>query len=117
MCNGLGFAASMTDYCGKILTIQMITNQDIGKNQKYIMVEPELHWGFNDDMIDDLADSDKPKMVSLDEVCKWLRNTLYIHTEEIEDKHWGRIDTTDWVTCDYDSVDEFIKAFRKTMEG
>ena len=36
MCNGLGFAASMTDYCGKVLTIQTITNQDIGKNQKYI---------------------------------------------------------------------------------
>lgn len=76
MCNGLSFTESMTDYCGKVLTIQMITNQVIGKNQKYIMVEPELPWGFNDDMIEGIADSDKPKMVSLDDVCNWLEEHM-----------------------------------------
>ena len=27
--------------------------------------------------------------------CEWLNKTLYIHTEEIEDKHWNEIKTFD----------------------
>lgn len=49
--------------------------------------------------------------------CEWLNKTLYIHTEEIEDKHWNEIKTFEWVTSDFDSVSDFIDGFREAMEG
>lgn len=53
----------------------------------------------------------------LDRACEWLNNILYIHTEIEEDKDWGETNSTDWVTSDYDTVGEFITAFRQAMEG
>lgn len=52
----------------------------------------------------------------IEKACEWLSKTLYIHTEEIEDKHWNEIKTFDWVTSDFDSVSDFIEDFRKAME-
>ena len=52
----------------------------------------------------------------IEKACEWLNKTLYIHTEEIEDKHWNEIKTFDWVTSDFDSVSDFIEGFRKAME-
>ena len=52
----------------------------------------------------------------IEKACEWLSKTLYIHTEEIEDKHWNETKTFDWVTSDYDSVSDFIDGFRKAME-
>lgn len=52
----------------------------------------------------------------IEKVCEWLSKTLYIHTEVIEDKHWNEIKTFDWITSDYDSVGDFINAFKKAME-
>lgn len=52
----------------------------------------------------------------INKVCGWLSKTLYIHTEEIEDKHWNETKTFDWVTSDYDSVSDFIDGFRNAME-
>lgn len=52
----------------------------------------------------------------IDKACEWLSKTLYIHTESIEDKHWNKIETFDWVTSDYNSVSDFIDGFRKAME-
>ena len=46
----------------------------------------------------------------------WLEKTLYIHTEMEEDKDWGITNTMNWVTSDYDSVEDFINGFCKTME-
>lgn len=48
--------------------------------------------------------------------CEWFSKTLYIHTEETEDKHWNETKTFDWVTSDYDSLSDFIDGFRKAME-
>ena len=48
--------------------------------------------------------------------CEWMRNTLYIHTEMNEDKDLGEMSVINWVTSDYDSVEEFIHRFRKAME-
>lgn len=48
--------------------------------------------------------------------CEWLSKTLYIHTEEIEDKFWNETETFDWVTSDFSSVSSFIEGFRKAME-
>ena len=56
------------------------------------------------------------KQKFIEKACEWLSKTLYIHTEEIEDKHWNEIKTFDWVTSDFDSVSDFIEGFRKAME-
>lgn len=53
----------------------------------------------------------------LDRACEWLNKILYIHTEIEEDKDWGETNPTNWVTSDYDTVGEFITAFRQAMEG
>lgn len=56
------------------------------------------------------------KQELIKKACEWLNKTLYIHTEEIEDKHWNEIKTFDWVTSDFDSVSDFIEEFRKAVE-
>lgn len=52
----------------------------------------------------------------IEEACEWLKKTLYIHTEFDTDIVWGTTDVTDWVTSDYDSVNEFIEAFKKAID-
>ena len=52
----------------------------------------------------------------IEKACEWLSKTLYIHKEEIEDKHWNMTETVEWVTSDYDSVSDFIEQFKKAME-
>lgn len=47
---------------------------------------------------------------------EWFERTLYIHTEIDEDKDWGIINSINWVTSDYDSVEDFINGFCKVME-
>lgn len=47
---------------------------------------------------------------------EWLEKTLYIHTEIDEDKDWGITNPIDWVTSDYESVEDFINGFCKEME-
>lgn len=53
----------------------------------------------------------------LDRACEWLNKILYIHTEIEEDKDWCETNITNWVTSEYDTVEEFITAFRQAMEG
>lgn len=48
--------------------------------------------------------------------CEWMRNTLYIHTEINEDKDWSETNPIDWVTSDYDTVEDFINGFIKAIE-
>ncbi len=52
----------------------------------------------------------------IEKAKEWLKKTLYIHTEIEEDKHWGETNTFDWVTSDYESVEDFINSFCKVME-
>lgn len=56
------------------------------------------------------------KIEFIEKACEWLKKTLYIHTETIEDKDWNETKTIEWVTSDYDSVSDFIDGFRKAME-
>lgn len=49
----------------------------------------------------------------IDKACEWLKKTMYIHTEHDTDFDWATTTTIDWVTPDYDTVDEFIDGFRK----
>ena len=78
-CSYIGFCKEMAKYCGAVLTIMTIGNQDIGSKQKYFMHETDYPWGFTDEMIEGLADETEPqdKMVSLDNVCKWIEDNIF----------------------------------------
>ena len=105
----IGFCKEMTKYCGAVLTIMTIGNQDIGSKQKYFMHETDHPWGFTDDMIEGLADGEpQDKMVSLNEVCDMLYAML--STQDINDY--------DYVTAPaYDTVEDLVEDFRKSFEG
>lgn len=78
LCSYIGFCKEMTKYCGKVLTIMTIGNQDIGSKQKYFMHETDYAWGFTDDMIEGLAGEVVPqdKMISLDKACEWIEKNF-----------------------------------------
>lgn len=50
----------------------------------------------------------------IEKACEWLKNTMYLHTEWEKDD-FGVTDSIDWATSDYDTVDEFIEAFKKNL--
>ena len=52
----------------------------------------------------------------IEKAKEWLENALYIHTEIENDGDFNEICRTDWVTSDYDSVEDFINSFCKAME-
>ena len=56
------------------------------------------------------------KIEFIDKAREWLKSVLYIHTEYIPDIDMGIPETTDWVTSDYDTVEDFINGFIKAME-
>lgn len=78
-CSYIGFCKEMVKYCGAVLTIMTIGNQDIGTKQKYFMHETDYAWGFTDEMIEGLADETEPqeKMVSLEDACKWIEDNIF----------------------------------------
>lgn len=105
MCDYIGFCKEMTKYCGSVLTIMTIGNQDIGSKQKYFMHETDHPWGFTDDMIEGLANEVvlQEKMVSLEKVVKYLQSKL---------EYSPNIDGLQiYDTC----MEEFVNDFRKAM--
>ena len=92
-CSGFRFLDAMCEYCGKVLTIDSISECADG-SKKYIMREPAIGFGFTDDMIEGPVDESQDKMVSLDAVCEWLYNN--------------------WKGEDYYASD-IIEGLRKTM--
>lgn len=107
-CNGFRFLDVMCEYCGKILTIDSIS-ECLDGSKRYIMREPAIGFGFTDDMIEGLADEPQDKMVSLDKACKYLEDVLY--------------EVATGVTCEPDvmsvestTMENFINNFRKAME-
>lgn len=78
-CSYIGFCKEMAKYCGAVLTIMTIGNQDIGTNQKYFMHETDYAWGFTDEMIEGLADDPQEKMVSLDKAVDEFRHFIISH--------------------------------------
>lgn len=56
------------------------------------------------------------KQEFIEKAKEWLQRTLYIHTEIEEDKDWSETNPTDWVTSDYDTVEDFINGFIKAIE-
>ena len=102
-CNGFRFLDVMCEYCGKILTVDSISECADG-SKRYIMREPAIGFGFTDDMIEGRADESQDKMVSLSKVIKWLQgNTV----KSFDNKN---------LTMLFGSTIEMIEDFRKTME-
>ena len=105
MCDGLAFLEMMTEWCGEELTIDLIYTDERGSG--YIMKEPKIQWRFTDSMIEGLADEPQEKMVSLDKACDLLYDMLH---------ELGINDHTMVVTCEYESVVDFVEDFRKYLE-
>jgi hypothetical protein len=106
-CNGFRFLDAMCEYCGKILTVDSISECSDG-SKRYIMSEPAIGFGFTDDMIEGLADEEpQEKMVSLDKVCDVLHDML--HDQWINDA--SMVGT--WA---YYNMEEFIEDFCKKLE-
>lgn len=110
MCDGLAFLGMMTGWCGKELTIDCIFTDERGSG--YIMKEPSIQWRFTDNMIEGLADAEPhEKMVSLDDVCRFLDEHLYTGTST-GDYDYGQ----EYIYSDFDNVSDLIFALRKAME-
>ena len=95
----------MTDEsCGKELTIEFIFTDERGTG--YIMKEPNVsQWRFTDSMIEGLADAEpQEKMVSLEQVCEWLRNNIDFYVETKHDEDF-RVD-----------IKQLLNDIRKAME-
>jgi len=120
MCDGLAFIKDMTEYCGKELTIDSIYI-DHNSKYEYTMKEPKIRWIFNDGMIEGLADEliEKTddnqqtdlgiKMVSVDEVCNWLRNPLNF-------LQGGSEDLPDVIPM-FNTIDEMVNDFLKIVKS
>ena len=104
MCDGLAFLTTMTEWCGKELTIDFIyTDNGISG---YVMNEPKIQWRFTDSMIEGLVDAEpQERMVSLDKVCEWLKNTI---DDDVLVKCGSVIKCMD--------IDDFVLYFCKAME-
>ena len=104
ICDGFVFLEFMSEYCGKELTIDYIYTDSNGK-QAYVMKETNTAWRFTDSMIEGLADKPQEKMVSLEQVCERLKNT-------IDDDVLVKCGSV--IKCM--GVDDFVLYFRKIME-
>lgn len=115
MCDYIGFCQEMTKYCGAVLTIMTIGNQDIGSKQKYFMHETDHPWGFTDEMIEGLVDEEpQEKMVSLEKVEEWLYKNFY---ESYNLNDYGTYDLDKpYITSLFDTINEMFDDLRKTME-
>ena len=73
-CGDIPFVRSMSEFCGKILTV----NRLYYSTDTYEMLEDLEGFDWNDGMIECLVEpammNESSKMVSLDKVCRWLDN-------------------------------------------
>lgn len=105
MCDGFAFLDTMTEWCGKELTIDFIYTCD-NDISGYVMKEPKIQWRFTDGMIEGPVNAEpQEKMVSLEQVCEWLKNTI---DDDVLVKCGSVIKCMD--------VDDFVLYFRKAME-
>lgn len=100
----LAFLKMTDECCGKEFTIDFIFTDERGTG--YIMKEPNVfQWRFTDSMIEGLADEPQEKMVSLEQVCERLKNTI---DDDVLVKCGSVIKCMD--------VDDFVLYFHKIME-
>ena len=105
ICDRLAFLDTMTEWCGKELTIDFIYTCD-NDISGYVMKEPKIQWRFTDGMIEGPVNAEpQEKMVSLEQVCEWLKNTI---DDDVLVKCGSVIKCMD--------DDDFVLYFRKAME-
>ena len=106
-CNHICFDEKMTEFCGKTVTI--VAQRD---NKYYYIKEDNCLSFWSEDMIEGLADEEsQDKMVSLEDVCKFLDEHLYTGTST-GDYDFGQ----EYIYSDFDNVSDLIFALRKAME-
>ena len=91
----------MANFCGMVVTVKKVHE----KRGYYDIEEDNRLYYWTDEMIEGLAESDKPKMVNLDDVCEWMKNT-------IDDDVLVKCGSV--IKCM--NVDDFVLYFRKAME-
>ena len=100
-CNNICFDEKMIEFCGKTVTIVAQRN-----NKYYYIMEDNCLSFWSEDMFEGLADAEpQEKMVSLEQVSEWLKNTI---DDDILVKCGSVIKCMD--------VDDFVLYFRKAME-
>lgn len=108
MCERLAFLDTMTEWCGKKLTIDCVYDDGI---YGYVMKEPKIQWIFTDSMIEGpVVEEPQEKMVSLDDVCKFLDEHLYTGTST-GDYDYGQ----EYICSDFNNASDLIFALRKAM--
>lgn len=90
------------------MTQEKILKQAV-KEQSQLYQPPEWRAGF-------VSGAKWADETMIKKAKEWLEKTLYIHTELLEDKHLDETKPSNWVTSDYDSVEDFINGFCKAME-
>lgn len=105
-CNNICFDEKMIEFCGKTVTIVAQRNE-----KYYFIMEDNCLSFWSEDMIEGLADEPQEKMVSLEDVCKFLDEHLYTGTST-GDYDFGQ----EYIYSDFDNVSDLIFALRKAME-
>ena len=100
--NLLFFNELMSEFCGKVVTIDAY----IPRGNYYEIEEDGKVNYWSDDMFEGLAiEKSQEKMVSLEQACEWLKNTI---DDDVLVKCGSVIKCMD--------VDDFVLYFRKIME-
>lgn len=98
-CGDYNFTELMTPLCGKIVTIT-----DFEYDSGYIILEDDMVDAWTDEMIECFVDAEpQEKMVSLKQVCEWLRNNIDFYVETKYDEDF-RVD-----------IEQLLNDIRKTM--
>jgi hypothetical protein len=102
------FDESMSEFCGKVVTIEHCN----AKHNYYDIEEDGKVNYWTDEMFEGLAIEDpQEKMVSLEDVCKFLDEHLYTGTST-GDYDYGQ----EYIYSDFDNASDLIFALRKAME-
>jgi hypothetical protein len=104
-CNNICFDEKMIEFCGKTVTI--VAQRD---NKYYYIKEDNCLSFWSEDMIEGLADEPQEKMVSLEDVCKFLDEHLYTGTST-GDYDYGQ----EYIYSDFDNASDLIFALRKVL--
>lgn len=96
--------ANNIDFSDQIKAFEKIMKNSSLYNKKDFMKEPA-------NMIEGLANEPQEKMVSLDDVCKFLDEHLYTGTST-GDYDYGQ----EYIYSDFDNASDLIFALRKAME-
>ena len=98
-CNHICFDEKMTKFCGKTVTIVAQRNE-----KYYFIMEDNCLSFWSEDMIECFVDAEpQEKMVSLKQVCEWLRNNIDFYVETKYDEDF-RVD-----------IEQLLNDIRKTM--